>query len=247
MFFTKYAWVKPLNDKKDETVLNVFIKIVNESNCKPNKLWVDQENIIYSKLIQEWLDSNNNILMYSTLIEAKSVIAERFIKTLKAKIYEIMTTKDSKLYIAYLNKAVDQYNNSYHWRKRINSDYSALTEKIVMNHKAPKFKNNDRVRITKYKNIFSKGYNENWSRETFIIDSILKSNPRAYKLKLLNYYYYYYYYYLARYTFVGLLTCSPFKNKYNTALDHATGVDTSGLAAKKRIYCLEGWSWQTRH
>ena len=40
--FTKYAWVKPLKDKKGKTVLNTFIKIVNESNRKPNKLWVDQ-------------------------------------------------------------------------------------------------------------------------------------------------------------------------------------------------------------
>ena len=40
--FTKYAWVKPLKDKKGKTVLNAFIKIVNESNRKPSRLWVDQ-------------------------------------------------------------------------------------------------------------------------------------------------------------------------------------------------------------
>ena len=41
-FFTKYAWVKPLKDKKGKTVLNAFIEIVNESNGKPNQLWIDQ-------------------------------------------------------------------------------------------------------------------------------------------------------------------------------------------------------------
>ena len=51
------------------------------------------------------------------------------------------------------------------------------------NLKALKFKVNDRVRITKYKNIFSKGYTENWSREIFIIDSVLKTNPWTYRLK----------------------------------------------------------------
>ena len=79
-----------------------------------------------------------------------------------------------------MNKLIDQYNNTYHHsinKKPINADYSALTEKIEMNHKAPKLKVNDRVRITKYKNIFSKGYTENWSREIFIIDSVLKTNP----------------------------------------------------------------------
>ena len=83
--FTKYAWVKPLKDKKGKTVLNAFIEIVNESNRKPNKLWVDQGREFYNKLMQEWLD-NNDILMYSTHNEGKSVIAERFIKTLKSKI-----------------------------------------------------------------------------------------------------------------------------------------------------------------
>ena len=48
--FTKYAWVKPLKDQKGKTVLKVFINIVNESNCKPNKLWVDQRRELYNKL-----------------------------------------------------------------------------------------------------------------------------------------------------------------------------------------------------
>ena len=65
-----------------------------------------------------------------------------------------------------MNRLVDQYNKTYHHsvnEKPINVDYSALNEKIETNHKAPKFKVNDRVRITKYKNIFSRNYAENWS------------------------------------------------------------------------------------
>ena len=68
--FTKYAWVKPLKNKKGKTVLNAFIKIVNESNRKPNKLWVDQGREFYNKLMQEWLD-DNDILMYPTHNEGK--------------------------------------------------------------------------------------------------------------------------------------------------------------------------------
>ena len=68
----------------------------------------------------------------------------------------------------------------------INADYSALTEKIETNPKAPKFKVNYIVRITKNKNIFRKGYAENWLRELFIIDSVLKANPWTYKMKDLN-------------------------------------------------------------
>ena len=80
--FTKYAWVKLL---KDKIFLNAFIEMVNESNRKPNKLWVDQGREFYNKLTQEWLD-NNDILMYSTHNKSKSVIAEMFVKTLKSKI-----------------------------------------------------------------------------------------------------------------------------------------------------------------
>ena len=73
-----------------------------------------------------------------------------------------MTAIDSSFHLPYLNKLVDQYNNIYHHsinKKPINADYSALTEKIDTNLKTPKFKVNDRVRITKYKTF--KGYTEN--------------------------------------------------------------------------------------
>ena len=133
--------------------------------------------------MKEWLD-NKDILMYSTYKEGKSVIAERFIKILKAKIYKKMTATDSNFYFPYFNKFIDQYNNAYCHsinNKPVNADYSALTEKIQTNPKAPKFKVNDGVRITKYKNIFSKGYTENWSREVLFI--ALKTNPWIYRIK----------------------------------------------------------------
>ena len=92
-----------------------------------------------------------------------------------------MTANDSKSYLLDLNKLVDQCNNTCHHSINknpiINTDYSALTEKIETNHKAPKFKVNDRARITKYKNIFSKGYTEHLTRKIFVIDSVLKTNP----------------------------------------------------------------------
>ena len=75
-----------------------------------------------------------------------------------------MTANDSKSYLSYLNKLADNYNNTCHHsigKKPTNGDYSALTSKIETNPKASKFKVGDSVRITKYKNIFSKGYTEN--------------------------------------------------------------------------------------
>ena len=84
--FTKYTWVNPWKDKNPKTVLHGFIEIVNESKRKPNKLWLDQRKEFYNNIIQKWLD-DNDILMYSTHNEAKSVVAERFKKVLKGKIY----------------------------------------------------------------------------------------------------------------------------------------------------------------
>ena len=84
-----------------------------------------------------------------------------------------------------MNKLVYQYNNTYHHsinKRPIKTDYSAFTENIVTGLKASKFEVNDRVRITKYKNIFSKRYTENWSRKISVIDSVLKTNPWTYKI-----------------------------------------------------------------
>ena len=100
-----------------------------------------------------------------------------------------MTANNSKFHLPYLNKLVDQHNNNNHHsinRNPINVDYSAFTEKMETNHKAPKFKVNDRVRINKYKNIFSKCYTDNWSREIFITNFVLKTNHWTCKIKDLN-------------------------------------------------------------
>ena len=77
-----------------------------------------------------------------------------------------------KSYFSYLNKLVNKYSNTYHraiGKKPINADYSSLSDKIETNPKSPKFKVGDRVRITKYKNIFNKGYTENWSKEISLL------------------------------------------------------------------------------
>ena len=123
--FTKHAWVKPLKDKKGKTVLNAFIEIVNESNRKPNKLWVDQGREFYNKFMQEWLD-NNYILLYFTNNKGKPAISEMFIKTVKTKIYKKKAANESKSYLPYLNKLVDQYNSTYHH----SIDKKPLTEKL---------------------------------------------------------------------------------------------------------------------
>ena len=79
--FSKYAFVIPLKDKKGISIVNAFNKIIKESNRKPNKIWVDQGGEFYNNVFEKWL-SDNDIIMYSTYNEGKSVVAERFIRTL---------------------------------------------------------------------------------------------------------------------------------------------------------------------
>ena len=83
--FSKYAWVVPLKDKKGASIFNAFQKILDKSGRKPNKIWVDKGSEFYNSFFKKWL-KDNNIGMYSIYNEGKSVVAERFIRTLKTKI-----------------------------------------------------------------------------------------------------------------------------------------------------------------
>ena len=95
--YSKYAFVIPLKDKKGISIVNAFNKIIKQSNRKPNKIWVDQGGEFYDNVFEKWL-SDNDINMYSTYNEGKSVLAERFIRTLKNKLYKHMTAIGKNVY-----------------------------------------------------------------------------------------------------------------------------------------------------
>ena len=95
--FSKYAFVVPLKDKKGASVVKGFEKIVNESGRRPNKIWVDQGSEFYNKVFKNWL-KDKEIEMYSTYKEGKAVVAERFIRTLKNKLYKHMTAIGKSVY-----------------------------------------------------------------------------------------------------------------------------------------------------
>ena len=111
--FSNYAWVVPLKNKKGITITNAFQKILKESNRKPNKIWVDKGSEFYNNSFKKWL-KDNDIEMYSIHNEGKSVVAERFIRTLKTKIYKYMTSVSKNVYINKLDDTVNEYNNTYH-------------------------------------------------------------------------------------------------------------------------------------
>ena len=103
--FSKYAWVVPLEDKKGVTIAKAFQKILDNSKRKPNKICVDQGSEFYNKSFKKWL-KENDIILYSTHNEGKSVAAERFIRTLKNKIYKHMTALSKNVYFDVLDDIV---------------------------------------------------------------------------------------------------------------------------------------------
>ena len=112
-FFSKYAWVAPMIDKKGVSIVNAFRKITSEGRRKGNEIWVDQDIEFYNNYFKNFLRINN-IEMYSTYSEGKSVVDERFIRTLKNKIFKHMTGISKNVYFDVLNDIVHKYNNTVH-------------------------------------------------------------------------------------------------------------------------------------
>ena len=178
--FSKYAFVVPLKDKKGISIVNAFQSISNKSTRKPNKIWVDKGSEFYNASIKKWLQDN----------EGKLVVAERFIRTLKSKIYKYMTSISKNVYIDKLNAIVNKYNNTYHTTIKMKpidvKDNTYINTNKEINYKYPKFKVGDYARISKYKNIFAKGYMPKWSEEVFVVHKIKNTVPWTYVINDLN-------------------------------------------------------------
>ena len=170
--FNKYAWAVPLKDKKGISIVNTFQKILKESDRKPNKIWVDKGSEFYNNSFKKWL-KDNDIEIYSILNEGKFVVAERFIRTLKNKIYKYMTSVSKNVYIDKLDDMVGEYNNTYHRTTEMKpvdvEDNTYIDFEKEVNHKDPKFKVGDYIRISKYNNIFAKENMPNWSEEFLLL------------------------------------------------------------------------------
>ena len=127
--------------------------------------------------------------MYSTFNEGKSVVAERFIRTSKNKLYKHITDAGKNVYYDVLDDVVNEYNNAKHNTTKMKPIDVGDNKRVYIdehNEKDSRFKVGDRVRISKFKNIFAKGYTPNWSTEIFIIDKINDTVPYTYNLKDLN-------------------------------------------------------------
>ena len=136
--------------------------------------------------MKSWIEKSD-IEMYSTHNEEKSIVAERFVRTLKDKVYKHMTVVPKNVY----NDIVNEYNNTYHRTIKMKpvdvKDNTYINFGKELNDKHPKFKVGDQVRISKYKNIFAKGYTSNSSEEVFVIQKVKNTAvPWTYVVSDLN-------------------------------------------------------------
>ena len=190
--FSKYAWTFPLKSKTKDDVCNSFKKLLNKGRV-PKNLQTDKGTEFYNNQFQKLMETYH-INHYSTFSTKKASIVERFIRTLKSKVYKEFSLRGSYNWIdSTLNNVTNKYNHTYHRtidevpanvdninKKHILERYSRL----VKNHNIrSKYKIGDYVRISKYKGTFEKGYTPNWSTEIFKIRMIQNTNPITYLIE----------------------------------------------------------------
>ena len=201
--FSRFAWAIPLKNKNADDVLKALKDLFQDTNRIPRKIWVDKGGEFYNKKIDTYL-KKNNISRYSTYSESKSVIVERFNRTLKTNMWRRFTAENTRKWIDMLPELVDTYNNSTHRainmspteEASIKKNESQLWNKLYSKylheqefgsyHTKPKFKLGDYVRISRVKGAFEKGYYANWSQELFKITTINHTTPITYNLTDLN-------------------------------------------------------------
>ena len=147
-----------MKDRKGITITNAFQKHLNESSRKSNQIWLDKGSEFCNKSMKSWLNEND-IEIYSTHNEGKSITVERFIRTLKNKSYKYMNSISKNVYIDKLDDIVNKYYNKYNTIKMKLVDVKSNTYinfSKEINDEDPKFEIGDIVRILKYKNIFEK-------------------------------------------------------------------------------------------
>jgi hypothetical protein len=197
--FSKFGWMIPLKNKSGLSVSEAFEKIFKMSSRKPKLLWVDKGKEFYNKNMKTLL-KENEIEIYSTENEEKSCIVERWNGTMKQKMFKYFTANDTNKYYNVLDELVNVYNNTKHSSIKMTPVEASNKEnestvhenlyEVKMNDSEskkniaykPKFAVSDRVRITKKKGTFEKGYTNRWTREIFVVSEVLKTIPITYKI-----------------------------------------------------------------
>jgi hypothetical protein len=195
--FSRYAWAVPLKTKGAKEVLQAFKNIVADNNdVTPAKLWSDQGSEFLNKDMRSYCKAHD-ITMYSTFGDSKSVIVERFNRTLKTRLSKEFIAKNSHRWIDMIEGQVQDYNDSEHRtigmtpRKAHTLDTDGIASLYAKqygelqhtNAKPAKFQVDDYVRLNRLKGRFEKGYDANWTMEIFQITEVIDTVPWTYRIK----------------------------------------------------------------
>ena len=188
--FSKYGWLVPLKDKKGKSVAMALKTIFKER--QPEKMWVDKGKEFYNKDVKELVE------LYSTENEEKSSVVERWIRTIKERMWKYFTDNNTNRYVDVLPDLVKAYNNTRHSSIKM-TPVEASREKnklrvwrtLYPDHLErrdinPEFSVGDKVRISKKKKTFEKGYTTRWTEEIFTIVEVKRTSPVTYKIADLN-------------------------------------------------------------
>ena len=188
--FSKYAWVRRLKNKTAPVVTRAFREVLKEGRV-PNYLHTDQGteflNLQFRNLMRQY-----GIHFFTTNSETKASIAERFIRTLKQKIYRYFTANNTVRYIDTLQQLVHAYNHTVHrsikeMPANVTRENEFKVRQTLYGKKQPKvkFKFNigDLVKISKTRKQFEKAYNQGWAGDNFTIAEQIARNPPVYKIK----------------------------------------------------------------
>lgn len=192
--FSKFAWAIALKQKNKEHVSNAF-KMLLKNGRIPKNLHTDRGTEFYNEKFKKVI-SDYNINHYSTYSTKKASIVERFIRTLKGKLYkEFNLNGNYKWNNELLNRKVREYNNSVH--RTIGQPPATISHKnkasVMQKYmklssdkkqiKCKKCRVGDFVRISKHKACFDKSYTPNWSTEIFKIYKTQETNPTTYLIE----------------------------------------------------------------
>ena len=193
--FSRYAWARPLKNKTGIAVAEAFKDIFSEGRI-PRRIQTDQGKEFENQHVRS-LFNKHNIELFSVKSAYKAAIVERFNRTLKNKLWRYFTMSTKQKWTQILQDVVHSYNHSIHRTLRCKpaevtaANVSEIREKVFNKRPPSKVESDvqvgDKVRISKVKSVFAKGYLPNWTEEIFTVESVdRKTVPTMYKLKDYN-------------------------------------------------------------
>jgi hypothetical protein len=187
--FSKFAWALPVKTKSGVEITKTMNQILIKHS--PTHLQTDNGKEFYNNNFQH-LMKRYNINHYSTYTSLKASIVERFNRTLKGWMWKQFSLNGNYKWIDNIQDLVNKYNSTIHRTIKMRPrDVNFTNEKTLLNavynkiktFPLPKFKIGEKVRISKHKYLFEKGYTPNWTTEIFVIKNIKNTNPVTYILK----------------------------------------------------------------